>query len=89
MADDIVLGARQLPNPSNIKPKWDTEAKSVDEPVGAKMSIENAPADPEKANGITPKEHPLEEHFRKPQSVRHPLGQGVPKSHPAIKVTEN
>jgi hypothetical protein len=89
MADDIVLGAKQFPNPNNIKPKWDTEPRSVDEPVGAKMSIENAPADPEKANGLLPKEHPLEEHFRKPSGVRHPLGQGVPKNHPAIKISNN
>ena len=69
-----------FPNPGNVKPKWDTDPKDVDEPVGAKMSIANPPADNDKANGITPKEHPLEEHFRKPSTVRHQLGRMVPKA---------
>ena len=64
-----------LPNPKNLKPVLDTDIKRpTDEPTpGAKMtfgntanisrSLQNAPADPDKANGITP--HPISAHFAK------------------------
>jgi hypothetical protein len=53
-----------FPNPTGIKPFSDTEARrKADTPVGATMSVQNAPADPDKANGITP--HPLAKHFQK------------------------
>jgi hypothetical protein len=64
-----------LPNPKNLRPTLDTEIKRpVDEPTSdAKMtfgdtgkiqaSVQNSPADSDKANGITP--HPLSAHFSK------------------------
>jgi len=53
-----------FPNPQNIKPfDSDTAARKSDTPVGATMSVQNAPADPDKANGITP--HPIAKHFQK------------------------
>jgi hypothetical protein len=58
------FGGRVLPNPQNIKPfDSDTAARKADTPAGATMSVQNAPADPDKANGITP--HPLAKHFQK------------------------
>lgn len=74
MADDIVLGAKQLPNPNNIKPKLDTESPDTDAPVGAKMDISNPPV--AEVNG--PKQHPIEKHFSR-DKPRHPLGRGIPK----------
>jgi hypothetical protein len=53
-----------FPNPTGIKPfDSDKAARKADTPVGASMSVQNAPADPDKANGITP--HPLIQHFAK------------------------
>jgi len=55
---------RVLPNPGNVKPvDSDVESRTGDLPAGGKMSIDNAPADPDKANGITP--HPIQAHFSK------------------------
>ena len=91
MADQgapVSFGGRVIPNPSGIKPSWDTEdTRKSDTPVGGKMSIDNAPADPDKANGITP--HPLQQHFAKTPGARTQLGGHLRKDHPAIKVSDN
>jgi hypothetical protein len=79
MADDIVLGAKQIPNPENIKPKLDTEPPDTVVPTGAKMDISN-PAD----TNIEGKQHPIEQHFSR-SKPRHPLGRGIPKA----QVTDN
>lgn len=77
MADGAPVGfsGPVLPNPSGIKPVLDTDIKRhADEPTSdAKMtfgntgkiqaSVQNSPADSEKANGVTP--HPLSAHFSK------------------------
>jgi len=58
------FGGRVLSNPTGIKPfDSDTARRKVDTPAGATMSIQNAPADPDKANAITP--HPIHIHFAK------------------------
>jgi hypothetical protein len=65
-----------FPNPKGIKPTLDTDAKPrADEPVGGKMSVDNAPI----------YAHPIEE-AAKPSGPRHPLGKGVPKNHPAVTI---
>jgi hypothetical protein len=52
------FGGRVLPNPTGIKPtSSEDDARKSDTPVGAKFSVQNAPADQDKANGISP--HPL------------------------------
>lgn len=69
MADEgkgapVDFAGRVLPNPGNIKPvDSDVESRTGDVPAGGKFNISNAPADPDKANGVTP--HPLMLHFSK------------------------
>lgn len=82
MAEDIVLGgkkkagAKVFDNPDNISPKADTDAPDVPK-LPVRMDISNPEA--------TFKEHPLEHLTKKPTSVRHSYGRGIPKDHPAIK----
>lgn len=73
MADDIVLGAKQLPNPDNVKPKLDTEPPDIVPLAGAKMDISNPVA-----ADLSGKQHPIEKHFSR-SKPRHPLGRGIPK----------
>ncbi len=95
MADEgqgapVGFGGRVFPNPTGIKP---TSSEDIhpepDKPVGGKLSIDNPPADPDKANGITPREHPLTQHFAKTPGARSQLGGHLSKNHPAIKMTEH
>jgi hypothetical protein len=79
MAEDIVLGAKQLPNPKNVRPMMDTESPDAPRPL-VKMDISNPPA-----NQLEPHQHPLEQHFARPKSVRHPLGHRIPN----VQVSEN
>lgn len=75
--DDIVLGAKQFPNPNNVKSKADTDAPDL--PKTGKMDVSNPPS-----AQIVPRKHPLEE-WTQPTKVRHPLGRGVPK----IQISDN
>jgi hypothetical protein len=92
MADDIVLGARQLTNKENKYPSYDTERPvSSKIPGGGTLSIENY--DPsERPHGDTSnpgtsdvtvkaKQHPLVEHFNRARTARRHFGAGT--------VTEN
>jgi hypothetical protein len=72
MADDIYIGGHQLKSPP-VTPHWDTEdTRTGDVPAGGKLDVSNAPADPDKANGITP--HPLQAHFSKKSGPVRKLG---------------
>jgi hypothetical protein len=72
-----------FPNPDNLRPHLDTDpVEPRDKIQGATMHM-----DTPLAADINP--HPMEEAFKKPESVRHPVGRGVPRSHPALKVSEN
>ena len=74
MADDIVLGAKQLLNPKHIKPLLDTDNPPTPKMSGgAHMDISNPPT-----ADFIPREHPLEKVFEKPKTIRHQLGQHVP-----------
>jgi hypothetical protein len=60
----VGFGGRVFPNPSGIKPAdSDVDNRKSDTPVGAKFSVQNAPANQDKANGISP--HPVMLHFAK------------------------
>ena len=69
MADEgggapVSFSGRVFPNPTGVKPvSSEEDTRKSDTPIGAKFSIQNAPADPDKANGITP--HPVQLHFSK------------------------
>lgn len=76
MAEDIVLGARQLSNPDNVSPKMDTDPPDAYTPAKGMGNISN----PKAVVLMPPKQSELEKHFAKPKSVRHPLGPRVPKS---------
>ena len=75
MPDDIVLGAKTIPNPKGIKPLLDTDNPPAPKmPGGVHMDVSN-PA----TAAFVPKEHPVESLFQKPKTVRHQLGRYVPK----------
>ena len=69
MADEgggapVSFSGRVIPNPKNIKPvSSEEDTRTGDLPAGGKFSVQNAPADADKANGITP--HPIMQHFSK------------------------
>ena len=80
MPDDIVLGAKTIPNPKNIEPKLDTEVSPKATPNKfVKMDISNPPQ-----SDVVPREHPVESLFQKPKTVRHQLGHHVP-----LKISNN
>jgi hypothetical protein len=71
------FGGRVLSNPDNIKPKLDTDpVEARDKIQGATMSIAN----PGPTDTKSFPEHPMLEHFRKPTSVRHPIGGKIPRT---------
>jgi hypothetical protein len=73
---------RVFPNPTGIKPAdSDVDNRTTDKPVGAKFSVQNAPADQDKANGISP--HPVQLHFQKKSGPVRKLGSSPvdPKEH--------
>ncbi len=75
-------GGRVIPNPTGIKPHdSDTDDRTGDLPAGAKFSIQNAPADSDKANGISP--HPLHLYTAKKGAPVRRLGSSPvdPKQH--------
>lgn len=39
--EDIVLGGRQIPNPDNVQPMWDTEVAPTRLPKGVKFYKDN------------------------------------------------
>jgi hypothetical protein len=76
------FGGRVLPNPTGIKPAdSDVDNRKSDTPVGAKFSVQNAPADQDKANGISP--HPLHLYAAKRGAPARRLGASPvnPKEH--------
>jgi hypothetical protein len=87
MADDIVLGAKQIRNPKGITPHWDTEGdiRPVN-PVG--RDISNTKTFPTGPTHERYSADPFEMHGIRSDTPRNPIGHGVPKDHPAI-VSEN
>lgn len=77
--DDIVLGAKQFPNPDNLKVKADTDPPDTRDRLTVKMDTSNPTAMPVE-------QHPIDKHFgsskRPGRGYRHPVGGQVP-------VTEN
>jgi hypothetical protein len=88
MADDIILGARQLKNPKGVKPAWDEQQLTTSKlPGGGTLDISNASGAPRTDMANPPKSeitrtHPLEDHFAKPKTRQH-FGAGT------VKITEN
>jgi hypothetical protein len=80
MAEDIVLGAKQFPDPGNIKIKEDTDPPDMKDTPTIKMNTSNPPR-------MMAEPHLLEQHFgsskRPGRGYRHPVGGKVPP------VTEN
>lgn len=91
--DDIILGAKQIPNPKGIKPKLDTDAPDVERLTSGVSMHTEAPSktvmdmsNPPVADVVvTPHSHVLHDAFAKPTKVRHSLGKGIPSP----KITEN
>lgn len=75
------FGGRVIPNPDNVEPSWDTDArKKTDEPTaGAHFSIDNPPA-------ADLGQHPLEQFHTKTAGKVQP-GAHMKKS--SIKISEN
>ena len=95
MANDIVIGAKQIPNPKGIKVSSDTDRPKSTPPKmpgGAKMDTSNPYgrstdiSNPPK-NQMEPKQHEIDELFQKPCGIRHPLGRCIPKAD--VTVSDN
>jgi hypothetical protein len=83
--DDIVLGAKQLSNPKDVKPQLDTElptrkgALDTSNPSG---KLDADLSNPPKSDVVVEKkDHPIVEHFNRARSARRHFGAGI--------VTEN
>jgi hypothetical protein len=76
MADDIVLGAKQIKNPKGIKVSSDTENPDLPK-HHAPMDTSNPPT-----SQLIPK-HPVEDLFTM-TGIRHQPGHSVPKTSPVI-----
>jgi len=88
MADDIILGGKQIPNPKGIKPQLDTDPdKPAVQSRGWIADTSNAPL---KKPPIDTQSAPIHGIFEKPNpEFRHQPGHKVPFNHPAIAVSEN
>ncbi len=97
MADDIVLGAKQLKNPKGIKSQLDTDEPKrkpitrkgymntdTYHPGDSGMNTENTPG-----NTFTPepKKHPIDEWFGR--GIKRSNGLLVPNDHPAVQQSDN
>jgi hypothetical protein len=99
MSDDIVLGAKQFPNPKNITPKLDTDKPDITN-THMKGDISNAAGpgvdqdklgtyNPPVSNIVPHGTHPVEHLFAKPTEVRHQLGHQIPRKHFSVPISEN
>ena len=93
MADDIVLGGKQIPNPKKITPHLDTDrVKSTPKNTYMKGDVSNAAAggiDHDRMNNFNPPtadlipKHPVEDLFEM-KGIRHQPGRSIPKDSPVI-----
>jgi hypothetical protein len=88
MADDIVIGAKQLPNPKGVKPQSDeelpTRSRNMDtsNATGSMMTDMRNPAKADVEIEKHHHDHPLMEHFSRSPTARTHFGAG-------IKISEN
>jgi hypothetical protein len=82
MADDVVLGAKQLNNPKQVQPQLDTDRPSrsktgmdVSNPSGRLSTDLTNP--PKSSILVEKKDHPLIEHFNRPRTARRHFGAGI------------
>ena len=95
MPDDIVIGARQIKNPKNIKPQWDDGVdpknpqerygyvkKDIHNPVGKPtMDMHNPP----QSDLVPKKPHPIDDWFGR--GIKRSNGNDVPRED--VKISEN
>lgn len=82
---DIVIGARQFPNPKGIKPTLDTDASPKRPSTGVQMNSGNYykgdsgmdTSNPEDGH-VEPKKHPIDELFGR--GIKRSHGRSIPKA---------